>query len=84
MPNNSVLSMDGNWVYKFTSKFFVFDVIDVDKKKIIAFVYLDKYKKSKYKNYAGASNMMEACHFKQIMPKLRQTNKIRSIVKVLL
>lgn len=26
--------------------------------------------------------MMEACAFKQIMPKLRQTNKIKSIVKV--
>lgn len=60
---------------------FCFDVIDVVRKKIVAFVYLDKYKKYKFKKYKGASSKMEFCAFQRIMPKLGQANKIRSIVK---
>lgn len=81
IQNKGIVSMDGAWNYKYNSKFCIFDVIDVFKKKIIAFDIINKYKKSRFKNYTGPSNQMEAQGFLKVYPKLRSNKKIIGIVK---
>ena len=81
MEPGAKLSYDASWSHRRQAKYCVGDFIDINSKKIVAFDFADKNKYDKRKNYDGASNLMESFIFKRLIPKLRNSQKVSTIIK---
>lgn len=81
MEPNATVSFDASWSHKRNAKICIADIIDIKSEKIIAFTIIDKLLQDKFANYKGASNMMEAFGFEELIPKLKESNKIRTLIK---
>lgn len=81
MKPGATVTIDGSWSTRRNSISFILDVIDMSTKKIIAYVILDKGEHGRKGNYHKASSMMEADAFEKLIPKLKNSGKISTIVK---
>ena len=75
------LSFDASWSHRRNAKLCVGDFIDIAQKKIVAFSFRNKLSGDEYNNYKGPSNMMEASVFEDLIPFLKNSEKIHSIIK---
>ena len=81
MAFGASLSFDASWSHRRNAKLCVGDFIDIAQKKIVAFSFRNKFSGDAFNNYKGPSNMMEASIFEDLIPFLKKSEKIHSIIK---
>ena len=81
MPPQAKLSFDASWSHRRNAKLCVADFIDIDSGKIVAFSIINKFINDEFNNYEGPSNLMEARGFEDLLPFLKASGKVGTIIK---